>query len=75
MDLEYNNANSNGGNVVAINLKFLHLFFSLKILKFDFKMKVQNFLDPDFLKYLQNMTFHIFHLAYHNEMNQTFPYS
>ena len=39
--MEFNNVNSNGENVVAINLHSIFLF--LKIVKIEFKMKLQRF--------------------------------
>ena len=40
--MEFNNVDSNGENVVAINLKLL-LFLFLKIVEIEFKMKIQSF--------------------------------
>ena len=39
--MEFNNVNSNGENVVAINLKLSHFSF-LEIVKIEFKMKLQS---------------------------------
>ena len=52
------------------------IFFFLKIVKIEFKMKLQRFfLFGFFSKCLQNLTFHIFHVTYQNEMNKSFPCS
>ena len=47
--MESNNANSNGENVVAIDLKFFHFSF-LKIFKIEFKMKLQSLLCLEFFQ-------------------------
>ena len=63
VDMESNIVNPYGENIVSINLKLFHFFF-LKIVKIDFKMKLQSFfLFGIFTKCLQNMTFHVLHLT------------
>ena len=47
--MKSNNANPNGENVVATNLK-LSLFFFLKIVEIDFKMKLQSSFDLEFFQ-------------------------
>ena len=42
--MESKNINSNGENVVAIDLKLFHLFF-FEIIEIEFKMKLQCFLE------------------------------
>ena len=61
VDTRSNNVNSNGENVVAINLKLFHFFF-LKIDEIEFKMKLQSFFVWSFSKCLQNLSFHVFYL-------------
>ena len=45
--MEFNDDNSSGENVVAINLKLLQFFF-LKIVEIELKMKLQGFSSLEF---------------------------
>ena len=47
--MESNNANPNGENVVAINLKLFHFSF-LKIVEIEFKMKLLSFFGLKFFQ-------------------------
>ena len=47
--MESNNANFNGENVIAINLKLFHFSF-LKIVKIEFKMKLQSLFCLEFFQ-------------------------
>ena len=54
--MESNNANSNGENVLAINLKLFHLSF-LKIVTIEFKMKLQSFYCLEFFQVPTKLNF------------------
>ena len=62
VDMELNNVNPNGENVVAIISKFSISF--VRIVEIEFKMKLQIFFVWSFSKHQQTLTFHIFHLTY-----------
>ena len=54
--MKSNNVNSNGENVVAINLKLLYLF-SLKIVEIELKMKLQSFFGLEFFQIPTKLAF------------------
>ena len=54
--MESHNANPNGENVVAINLKLFHFSF-LKNVEIEFKMKLQSFFGLEFFQMLTKLDF------------------
>ena len=71
--MEFNNVDFNGENVVTINRNLFFFFLFFRIVKIDFKMKLQSSFCLEFFQVLAKHDFCIFHFIYKNRMNKSFP--